>query len=228
MAAYNFNPDTVEWFRSYLSRRAQVVQVESKLSDPTELGEYSVPQGSILGPLLFLIFNNDFPDSTEEGESVLFADDDTDNVHDSDPEVLEEKIQREANRSTEWVEDNRMVCAGDKTKLLVVGTKKLRQSKLSNKLVSVNVYDNNIDSSHSEKLLGLIVNEELTWKEHLYGEKWRQEDNAPGLVPQLGQRVGLLYKLVHRLFKKGFNTISHGIFNSKLQYCLCTATIEPK
>ena len=151
---------------------------------------------------------------------MLFADDDTDNVYDSDPEVLEEKIQREANRSTEWVEDNWMACAGDKTKLLIVETKMLRQSKLSNKSVSVNVYDNNIDSSHSEKLLGLIVNEELSWKDHLYGEKWRPEDNAPGLIPQLGQRVGLLYKLAPRLSKKGFNTISHGIFNSKLQYCL--------
>ena len=150
-----------------------MVQVESRLSDAIQLGDYSVPQGSILGPLVFLIFNNDFPDSTEARESVLFADDDTDAAADSEPDSLQDKIQREALRSLEWVSDNRMVCAVDKTKLLVVGTKQLRHRKLiaQNKSIQVNVCNNLIESCHSEKLLGLIVNEELSWKDHLYGEQ---------------------------------------------------------
>mgnify|MGYP003313496121 CR=1 FL=1 len=219
---YFFTPEAVQWFRSYQSGRSQRVQVESKISTSIDLGDYSVPQGSILGPLVFIIFNNDFPDSTEEGESVLFADDDTDVVQDSDPNNLEEKIQREASRSTEWVKDNRMVCAGDKTKLLVIGTKQLRQSKIisQRKNIVVQVCGNRVETSHSEKLLGVIVNEELNWKEHLYGEQWRQEDNAPGLIPQLSKRVGLLTKLSNRLSPEGFNSVSNGLFYSKLGYCI--------
>ena len=61
--------------------------------------------------------------------------------------------------------------------------------------------NNHIESSHSEKLLGLVVNEEMTWKDHLYGEQWRDEENTPGLIPKLSQRAGLLQQLVNRLSK---------------------------
>ena len=127
---YNFSPESCKWFKSYLADRKQTVQVESKFSNPEAVGIHGVPQGSILGPLIFIIFCNDFPDSSEEGESILYADDDTNVVSSGDPDDLEEKVQREADRAVDWVNDNRMVCAGNKTKLLVIGTSQLRRSKL--------------------------------------------------------------------------------------------------
>ena len=222
LQAYNFSENTILWFKSYLEDRIQVVQVETKYSDPEQLGEYAVPQGSILGPLIFLIFNNDFPGSSIEGESVLYADDDTDNVHTKDIDELKAKIQREADRSTDWVSDNRMVCSGSKTKLMVIGTSQLRNIRIdrANPNIEINVCGTIVKDTKSERLLGLTVNNTMTWSEYLYGEKWRSEGNCVGLIPQLNQRVGLLKKFAHLMPEDKFKLFCNGLFHSKLVYCL--------
>ena len=91
---YKFSENSIKWFKSYLQNRYLYTQVESKISDPEEPQDYGVPQVSILGPLIYIIQCNDFPASTEEGESVMYADDNTDNTHDSDPMELKRKFSR--------------------------------------------------------------------------------------------------------------------------------------
>ena len=78
----------------------------------------------------------------------------------------------------------------------------------------------NVEESKSEKLLGLVVNNQLTWTDYLYGENWRKEGNAKGLIPQLSQRVGLLRRVGHLMPKQRFKTVYRGIFYSKMIYCL--------
>ena len=79
-----------------------------------------------------------------------------------------------------------------------------------------------VENTKSEKLLGLVINDELTWKQYLYGENWRvkKEDNFIGLIPKLAKRVGLLKRLKKFMNKETFSMVMNGIFSSTLIYCL--------
>ena len=74
--------------------------------------------------------------------------------------------------------------------------------KLTNVDKTINVCGNVIEETKSEKLLGLVVNNELSWKQYLHGEKWRpiKEENFEGLLPKLSKRIGLLTRLRNKMF----------------------------
>ena len=112
---------------------------------------------------------------------------------------------------------NDMICSAEKTKVLFVGTFANRRSKIhqNNLNMDINICDENIKESSSEKLLGLILNNTLTWKNYLYGN-----EDYEGLLKQLSKRVGILKKIRNYMPVEKFKTIISGLFTSKLIYCI--------
>ena len=110
-----------------------------------------------------------------------------------------------------------MICSSDKTKLLVIGTKANRQAKLEkeNLVLGVDVCGEHKKESKSEKLLGVVVNNVATWKNHLHGD-----DENVGLLKQLSMRVGMLKKLGKLMPSSKLKTLMSGLFQSKLIYCI--------
>ena len=173
-----------------------------------------MPQGSVLGGLVHVINSNDFPACHQQAESIVYVDDDSDIVSNKDPEHLRDSIEQEAGNSAQWLKDNRLCVAGEKSKLLVIGTKQLKASK-SLREMTISVDNKEITESKSEKLLGVVINNELTWKNHLYGD----EENE-GLVKQLSKRLGVMKKMARYMERENLQFVASGLFYSKLNYCL--------
>ena len=232
---YGLDNLALSWFEDYLHQRSQCVQIESKLSSFLDV-LWGVPQGSILGPLLFVIFINELPDTikverpeeeasndaTEDDHVVVYADDNTPTASAEDPYQLQSRIQAIADIVTNWFSRNDMLVSSEKTKLLFIGTQQNRSHKIEgpNFTPILNVCGEDVSVTKSEKLLGLVINDTMTWKTHLYGDG----DENLGLLKILSKRVGMLKKLRKCIPSVKFKQVLAGLFTSKLIYGMCVWT----
>ncbi|CAB4027542.1 Hypothetical predicted protein, partial [Paramuricea clavata] len=102
LSAIGVSPSSIKWFESYLSNRKQRTSCGNELSDalPVTVG---VPQGSILGPLLFVVYINNLPDAVINSEVTLYADDTVLYYFSKDPRLLEDKLNEDLLRVAHWL-----------------------------------------------------------------------------------------------------------------------------
>lgn len=117
MECYGFRGLALEWFRSYLTGRNQRVLLGGSYSEKRFI-DRGVPQGSVLGPVLFLLYINDLCYLRMQGRIIQFADDTTILWHHQDAEVLKQIISSELNEVKRWCASNKLVFNTDKTSVL--------------------------------------------------------------------------------------------------------------
>ena len=104
---YGIRGSPLKWFKSYLSGRQQFTEIDDTLSDIGYI-KCGVPQGSILGPLLFLIYINDIVNSSTILKFFLFADDTTLFFSSKPSPTIEKTINSELNRVNVWINSNKL------------------------------------------------------------------------------------------------------------------------
>ena len=147
-----------KWFECYLSSRVQCVAVNDSMSDvlPVLSG---VPQGSILGPLLFIIYVNDLPSVVSYSKTFIFADDTKCSksiMSNSDHKLLQEDLNSLSQWSREW----KLLFNESKFRLLQFRSSAVRS------VHTYNICGQNIEPSTCHKDLGILLTDLLTWEEH--------------------------------------------------------------
>ena len=166
LESYGCSQSTVGWFSSYLSNRSQRTFFKGALSEPHSMS-LGVPQGSILGPLFFLLFINDLPLYVSKGiELTMFADDTTALVSSPSFADLNNRLVLLANEIYCWAVLNRMAINFVKTKALLLSTHQ-KFSHLHNSNFEISVKGNVIEQVPHAKLLGVTVDSFLTWDKHV-------------------------------------------------------------
>ena len=183
MKYLGFSKNTITWFKSYLCEREFKISINTSYSSPSNL-LCDVPRGSILGPLLFLIYINDLPQAVVS-DLLLYADDTCIVSQHKSETGIEKQLIRDFSSLCHWFVDNNLSIhfGQDKTKSISFGTKhKLRSAK------SLNIVYNGIEiKQHAKvKYLGCILDESLSG-----------ESMALNVIDKINSRLKFLHRQNH-------------------------------
>ena len=207
LSIYGLDDSSRSWIQSYLSERNQAVWIDHVFSDCIA-HSIGVPQGSNLGPLFFLVFYSDLL-YTLDCSIDAYADDST--MGATGPSVAEigRNLTDNCEKVVDWMSCNKLKLNADKTHLLTVGT----MQRLNTLTEHVNVTMDGVELEESEEgfelLLGCYIEPNLKWKVQI-----------KELIKRLKKRLTGLNSIKYIVPYKIRNTITIGIFNSVLVYCL--------
>jgi exonuclease III len=163
---YFQNTNSLSLLSSYLSERSQVVSQNGCTSAPG-IVKWGVPQGSILGPVLFCLFINDLPLAIRNEDTILdlFADDSTLHTKGKDITQIETSLQSGVIDVNGWCHNNNMLLHPKKSKSMLITTRQKHQRQPLN--LNITLESITIEQVSEHRLLGVIIDEELTWKSHI-------------------------------------------------------------
>ena len=159
LEAYGVGENSLRLIQNYLSQRQQRVKVDSSFSEWLEI-ILGIPQGSILGPILFNVFMNDFLLFIKETDICNFTDDTTLYACGKELDTISFKLKMETNRAIQWLKYNEMVANPSKFQLMFL-------LKYKNIEKNMSFDGKTIKSSDTVELLGTTLDKNINFKRHI-------------------------------------------------------------
>ena len=199
---YGIKNISLKWFESYLTERTQYVTYNS-IKSSRERVNCGVPQGSILGPLLFLLYINDLSSVSEYCYSVLFADDTNVFISGENINVLCNKLNEELECIRKWLCCNKLSLNVSKTHYIIFTPRNKTVHDIDAKIHGVN-----IERVYATKFLGVIIDSKLTWKPHV-----------EYICKKLSKCAGIVAKARRKLHRSSLITLYYTFAYPYLIYC---------
>ena len=195
---HGFSHSSLQLVFDYLSNRKQRVKIDATFSEWTEVNT-GVPQGSIIGPLLFNIFINDIFYFVKDTKIINFDDANTPYICGTDIDNILGKLENEGNILIKWFSNNYMKVNADKCHLLVTNNAEN---------YSINLGGIKIDNSSEEKLLGILVDNQLKFDRHINN-----------LCKKASNKLHTLIRISHFMSKDKLRLFMQAFINSQFGYC---------
>ena len=202
LSHYGIRGVAFDWFRSYLSDRQQFTYYKSASSTKLPIS-CGVPQGSILGPLLFLVYINDIKSTIDISRAILFADDTNLILTDKCVDSLISKASREIDAIFNWFNANKLSLNTEKTKYILFRSPQTRLPTTDN----VTIDGKPIEQVKSIKFLGVHIDEFLKWEEHI-----KLKNN------QIAKNLSVINRVKHDLQTRTMKTLYDSLILPHLTY----------
>ena len=200
---YGIRGTTLNWMDSYISDRSQYTSYKNKHSQFAQI-ECGVPQGSVLGPLLFILYVNDICHLSENVNMTLFADD-TNIFFESDvnENSFHTTISSELNKFSDWFAANKLSLNIGKTKYIAFNTSR---NFIWDKDI---IMDGKVLTQvHTTKFLGVHIDNRLSWREHIFK-----------ICRKASRNIGVISKLRHILPTRILKTLYQTLVVPQMSYC---------
>ena len=159
---YGFRGHVNNFIGSYLNNRQQFTVVDGSKSDIMYINT-GVPQGSVLGPLFFLLYINDITKCLLHSKATLFADDTSLLVHHKDMKILKEKAEIDLKNVYDWLLANKLSLSWEKTNFIIYHTSRKKVEHVK----EIKVYEFSIKRVTCVKYLGMYIDDQLKWDQHV-------------------------------------------------------------
>ena len=198
---YGFRGKFLDLLMSFISNRNYFVSANGHTSD-TKTVNIGVPQGSTLGPLLFLIYVNDMCNSSSILDFTQFADDTTVTHSGSNLDTIKNEIETELEKVLDWLLANKLIINLSKTHSMLFTNKRVERK------IKIKAKNTTLEQKSECKFLGVIVDDNINWKAHINH-----------ISNKLSRTIALLRLLKYTFPKHILKTIYMSLIQPYLNYC---------